>query len=130
MRKASRERNVKRKPADRVPRSPRHSRSFGVRFGADSPTFRGTIENLSESGLYLTSSHVFPPQTTLMIELSVDGAPVLIEGVVRWVRRAPRSAARTVPSGMGIRLVSAPAEYQALVLTIDQKRGRPSRSAW
>jgi hypothetical protein len=121
---------VKRNPADRVPRPPRHSRSLTVRFGADSPTFRGTVENLSESGLYLTASHIFPPQATLTIEFSVDGAPILIQGVVRWARRTPRSAARVIPSGMGIRLLSPPAEYQALVLTINQKRGRPSRSAW
>jgi hypothetical protein len=115
---------VRRTLAQRVPRARRHPRRLLVRFGTEGPDQKGAIENLSDSGLFLATNHVFPPRTRIRIQFSFDRSPGLLEGVVQWARQMPASVARVIPSGMGIRLVSAPASYQQLLHRMDEKFSR------
>jgi hypothetical protein len=94
---------------------PRQRRRFPARFGIDAATLRGVVGNLSEQGLYLTASRVFPPGTVLTIEILADDAPCRLAGVVRWARQLPPTVAQVLPSGMGIRLTSTEARYTELV---------------
>jgi hypothetical protein len=95
-----------------------------VRFGTESADHRGLIENLSGSGLYLTSAQVFPPQTKIRIEFTIDKSPGVLEGVVQWARRVPSTLTPVLPSGMGIRLMSAPEPYQRLLAELTRRFAR------
>jgi len=115
---------MRRTLAQRVPRARRHPRRIQVRFGTEGPDHKGAIENLSDSGLFLGSNHLFPPQTKIRIEFSIARSPGLLEGVVQWARQMPASIARVIPSGMGVRLTSASAAYRQLLRNMDQKFAR------
>ena len=93
-----------------------------VRFGREAADHKGLVENLSDTGLLLTSHQVFPPQTKLRIEFSLGGSPGILEGVVRWARRMPPSVSHVIPSGMGVRLTSAPSSLHDLFAALDRKR--------
>ena len=115
---------MRRTLAQRVPRARRHPRRILVRFGPEGPDHKGAIENLSDSGLFLATNHVFPPRTRIRIEFSVNRSPGLLEGVVQWARQMPASVDRVIPSGMGVRLLSAPVTYQQLLHRMDEKFSR------
>ena len=100
----------------------RYHKRVMVRFGAQNDlTCSGVIENVSARGLYLTSTRIFPPGTSLAIEFHVDHAPHRMEGVVRWARRAPPNLIRVAPSGMGIELTQAPEIFYALLMTLEDQ---------
>jgi hypothetical protein len=95
-----------------------------VRFGPDDADHKGFVENISDTGLLLTSKHVLPPQTRIRIEFTLGDSPGILEGVVRWARRMPPSVSHVIPSGMGVRLTSAPSSLHDLVAALDRKRAR------
>ena len=120
--------SVKRTLAERIARSRRHPRRIMARFGPQETAHKGLVENLSDRGLFLTSSQVFPPRTPLSIDLLVGCEPIRVEGVVQWARQIPAVFAHVLPSGMGVRIVAATAAYFRLVSEVEKKRG-PSPQA-
>lgn len=112
---------MKRTLAQRVARARRHPQRIMVRFGTDEADHKGLVENLSESGLFLTANHVFPPRTKIRIEFTLGESPDVLEGIVQWARQMPASVSHVIPSGMGVRLTSAPEAYRKLLSNIDRK---------
>jgi hypothetical protein len=92
-----------------------------VRFGTNEAEHKGLVENLSETGLFLTANQVLPPRTKIRIEFTVGETPGVLEGIVQWARQMPASISQVIPSGMGVRLTSAPEAYRKLLSRINRK---------
>lgn len=91
---------MEKRPSQRLPK-----RLF-VRFGKELPTYVGYTTDVSETGLFIKASTIFPPRTVLNISLTLpDDRVVLMAGEVVWAKRVPAQLARLVKkNGMGIRL--------------------------
>lgn len=98
----------------------RYHKRVMVRFtSGNSHYYSGVVENVSARGLYLSSTRIFPPGTTVAIEFHADEEVHRMEGVVRWARSAPPNLVRVVPSGMGIELTVAPEAFYTLLMTLE-----------
>lgn len=86
-----------------------------MRFGREMPEHTGVIMNMSDSGIFLASTHLYRPGVLVMVDFTVDDASYQLEGVVQWARNAPANLARQIPSGMGIRIASPTQAYLDLV---------------
>lgn len=83
-----------------------------VHFGPKTTEYLGFALNLSASGLYLSSTRIFPPPTALQIRLEpVGAAPIELRGHVRWGLHVPQKLVMVVRPGMGVLLDSPPQEY-------------------
>src|SRR3989344_6640645 len=88
-----------------------------VRFGPERPTDLGFTIDVSETGLFVKSNTVYPPDTRLVLELSLSDRRVLsLRGRVMWAKRVPPQLARHLrKTGMGVELIDPPSEYLDLV---------------
>jgi hypothetical protein len=108
-----------------VPRNPRYTKRITVRFGESTITCVGVVENISLWGMFITSNRTYAPGTKLLIDLPVGSTICRIEGLVRWARKAPAHLMRVAPSGMGVAIVGAPAEYEKMLLVLQEQRKGP-----
>jgi len=70
---------------------------------------RGFTMNLSEVGLSVQSTHVFPPGSRVKGQLTLpSGQIVRFTGEVRWSRPVRRELRGGIPSSMGLRFQSRP----------------------
>jgi hypothetical protein len=92
-----------------------------VRFGREKTDRTGLILNLSYTGVFISSTHIFRPGNQLLLDFVVGGSPYHLEGVVRGARQAPASLVRQIPSGMGIEILSPPEAYIKLVDKIESR---------
>jgi hypothetical protein len=102
----------------------RYWRRYVIRFGREETDCTGVVLNLSGTGLFISSTHIFRPGVHLLLDFIVEGSPYHLEGVVRWARQAPASLARQIPSGMGVELLSPPDAYLELVQKIETRSPR------
>jgi len=97
----------------------RISRELFLRFGPRNPEHAGLGQDFSRTGLYVQSQTLFPIQTKLKIELHLpNGGKLLAAGLVAWVKDLPQEADAPEPKGMGIQLTEIPADYRALILSL------------
>jgi hypothetical protein len=57
-----------------------------IKYGLDDPTFTGYTFDLSENGIGIKASKVFPPDTKLVFDMYMGDDVIRIEGVVARVR--------------------------------------------
>ncbi|OGW63059.1 MAG: hypothetical protein A2638_03770 [Nitrospirae bacterium RIFCSPHIGHO2_01_FULL_66_17] len=95
----------------------RRTKRIEVRFGPERPTDLGFTIDVSETGLFVKSNTVYPPDTRLVLELSLSDRRVLsLRGRVMWAKRVPPQLARHLrKTGMGVELIDPPSEYLDLV---------------
>jgi hypothetical protein len=62
------------------------------------------ISDISERGLFLASAHVYPPGSTIQIELNAPRNKCRVEGQVAWSKHVPRHLFNLFKGGMGVRL--------------------------
>jgi Tfp pilus assembly protein PilZ len=95
----------------------RRTKRIEVRFGPEQPTDLGFTIDVSETGLFVKTNTVYPPDTRLVLELSLPDRRVLsLRGRVMWAKRVPPQLARLLrKTGMGIELIDPPPEYLDLV---------------
>lgn len=76
-----------------------------VRFGKTDPIHVAFTEDLSDTGLFLHTAFIYPPQTPLHFEMAAsDGAHIHLEGIVMWAKKLPPSVIHKLKGGMGIRI--------------------------
>jgi Tfp pilus assembly protein PilZ len=95
----------------------RRTKRIEVRFGPERPTDLGFTIDVSETGLFVKTNTVYPPDTRLVLELSLPDRRVLpLRGRVMWAKRLPPQLARLLrKAGMGIELIDPPPEYLNLI---------------
>lgn len=88
-------------------------RRLEVRYSDGSgPALMGYSGNLSEHGVMIRTTRVFPPGTHLVMELRFPDQTIRLEGKVAWAREGPMSWLATGRIGMGIKFDEAPAELR------------------
>ncbi|MEO6667490.1 MAG: PilZ domain-containing protein [Nitrospiria bacterium] len=95
----------------------RRTKRIEVRFGVERASYLGFTVDVSATGLFLKTSTVFPPQTDLVLELTLPDQGILsLRGTVMWSKRVPPQLARHVKkAGMGIELIEPSAAYREFV---------------
>jgi len=90
-----------------------------VRFGIDGATKMAFTENISETGFFITTAAVEPPNTHLKVELvTPDQEIIKVRARVIWAKRVPAQLLRRVKGGMGVRIIrfeAGESVYQDLV---------------
>lgn len=93
-------------------RDKRHLKQLTVRFGEKGREHVGLSHDLSTTGLLLKGNRIYPPKTSIFLELSLNsGEKVSAQGVVQWAKRVPPAMASLVQNGMGIKFIDVPSEY-------------------
>jgi len=83
----------------------RHRKRLQIKYGANGSMRTGFTDDVSDSGFFIRTAVVYPPNTLLRVELlSPANDVILVEGIVRWAKRVPPSLLRTAKGGMGIRI--------------------------
>jgi hypothetical protein len=98
-------------------RSKRYLKAISVRFGTHECQHIGLTYDLSQSGLLLKSSRIFPPLTKLILELSPSSqGKIYCEGYVQWAKQGPTALVHAIKKlGMGVFLINTPAEYNQII---------------
>jgi len=74
-----------------------------VRYGPTlPPKYRGYVEDLSPTGIYIRTNQVFKPGTYLHIVIEDGDSVHIVEGEVKSAKRVPAPLANSVKCGMGI----------------------------
>jgi uncharacterized protein (TIGR02266 family) len=84
-----------------------------VRFGVDSPDHTGKTRNISAAGLFVQTSDVIQPGTTVLLEVIFPDRTFELKGVVAWAKKVPPRLAHLLDCGMGIRFTQPPEEFRS-----------------
>lgn len=92
-------------------REQRIDKNLLVYLKEDNIELLGVTANISKNGLFVESFKVFPSNQEIVIVLAVDKDLYDIKGEVVWSTRASDDSLEEIPSGMGLKIIEAPAEY-------------------
>jgi hypothetical protein len=82
-----------------------------VKYGAEKIDRTAFTKNVSETGLYIQTNHVFPPGTTLQIELHMPDKTFSMWARVAWAKKVPPNLAHVLECGMGLAFVEPAAGW-------------------
>jgi hypothetical protein len=84
----------------------RHRKRLKLKFGKELPTQVAFSEDLSLHGLCIKTAMVWPPSSSLEIEVSLpDGNVTRLTGVVMWAKKVPSNMIHLVKKcGMGVKI--------------------------
>ena len=110
-------------------RSPRAELEMELSFeidlgqGSEHNFYTGLTNNISEGGLFISTTQVLDLGTKIKFPLLVPGMSQaeVVEGEVRWVRREGR-AEENVPSGIGIQFTQASSTLKKCINTYIRRR--------
>ena len=85
----------------------RLKKRLSVHFGTEEATRVAFTEDISETGMFIKSLNVCPPNTKIKIEFSPDDTNrVVLEARVMWAKKVPQNLFHLVKkSGMGVRIL-------------------------
>lgn len=88
------------------------------------------IANFSRSGMFIASTEIFPPQSTLSILVAVADDLFSLVGEVIWSIRSPNKFSDNTAGGMGIKLTQVQNNYiQFVENTLSAAEKAPTRQA-
>jgi hypothetical protein len=100
-------------------RQSRKKRRFLIQVETPGVVSTGFTYDLSTDGIFIRSIRIPQPGSIVTARLSLpDGKRVALRGLVQRAYRAPGALARLVPSGFGLRLMNAPADYSRFLETL------------
>ena len=91
----------------------RTKRRLMVRFGQQAADRTAFTKNLSETGLFLQTNHVFAPGTTLQVQIHFPNRVVSHWARVVWAKKVPPQLAHVLECGMGICFIEPAADWLA-----------------
>jgi hypothetical protein len=103
-------------------RNRRWPRQLEVRFwkqGEEGQGNRAISTNVSRTGIFVRSQLVLPTGTRLRLAIGHSGREFTVEGVVMRALRSPSHLQAVMPSGMGVRFLSAEELLEELLPAID-----------
>jgi hypothetical protein len=103
-------------------RNRRWPRQLEVRFwkqGEEGQGSRAISTNVSRTGIFVRTQLVLPSGTRMRLAIGHSGRDFTVEGVVMRALRAPAHLQSVMPSGMGVRFLSAEELLEELLPAID-----------
>ena len=85
----------------------RHKKRLTIRFGIEDANRPAFTEDISNTGMFIKTPNICPPNTKIRVEFELDNkTPVIIEARVMWAKKVPQNLFHLVKkSGMGIRFL-------------------------
>jgi len=82
-------------------------RRISLRFGVDAPVRMAFTEDVTDRGMFIKSTNLYPPGTRVVIELIMpDESRVRISGSIRWTKKVPPNMIHLVrKAGMGVKIL-------------------------
>ncbi len=71
-------------------------------------------ENISETGLYINTNHVFPVGTVLQVQIELPGSSILQQAKVVWAIQVPDHMKTSMICGMGVEFTGHNPEWPAV----------------
>ena len=104
----------------------RHRKRLTVRFGIDAPNRLAYSDEISAHGIFIKTSNIVPPGTSIKIELTLPNNDLVIfEGMVRWAKRIhPKMIHLTNKCGMGVEItkfIIGETSYQQLIAELYER---------
>lgn len=94
----------------------RFRRRLEVRYtDGTNPTSIGYSGNLSPHGVMIRTPRVYPPGTTLDLELRFAAGSLKVRGRVMWAREGPMVWLQSGRVGMGIKFIDPPEDLAAMI---------------
>jgi len=98
----------------------RKRKRLKVRFGVEQPKRMAFTDDITDTGLFITTSTPEKPGTRIMLEIETPtGDTIKCQGQVRWARKIPPNLLRVATKGgMGVKLgnfANGKETYQQLV---------------
>lgn len=94
-----------------------------VRFGVGSTRYTAFTRNLSERGLFLHTNTVFPPGTTILVEVHALDRTWMFWARVVWAKKVPPQLSHLLECGMGIELIEPGPEWGAFARSWTERAG-------
>jgi Tfp pilus assembly protein PilZ len=94
-------------------RTRRASKRLMVRFGQNGSMKTGFTRNISESGVFLHTNAVYPPGSTVSVEIHFPGKTWSLWAKVAWAKKVPPQLSHLLDCGMGLQFVEPGAEWLA-----------------
>jgi hypothetical protein len=79
-----------------------------VRFGVGHVTQDAVTDNYSEDGMFIRTNTPLPQESSIQIQLELQGLRIPLSGVVQWVREADEDGR---VAGMGVKIHRPPPRY-------------------
>jgi uncharacterized protein (TIGR02266 family) len=110
---------------------PRVKKRLQCTLELDARRHSGLILNLSERGMFVQTSLPAEPGTVVGIDVRAPSQtdPIPVQAAVVWRRRVSPRMTGVNQSGMGLRLLTTPSEYQAMMANILEPVLKESSSA-
>jgi len=82
-------------------------RRLSLRFGTEAPVRLAFTEDVTERGLFIKTTNLYPPGTRVIIELILpDENRVRVTGSIRWTKKVPPTMIHLVrKAGIGIKFL-------------------------
>jgi hypothetical protein len=71
----------------------------------------GVCANISKNGVFIESPQPLAENNEVSVVIAVDNELFRLKGEVQWLKRPEDKEPEHIPTGMGIRITEAPAEY-------------------
>ncbi len=110
-------------------RHDRLKKRMAVRFGPGDLAHSGYTDDVSDSGIHLRSSVIYPPHTVLVLQIDYPQMTVSTRGVVRWSKDLPPAFKRSLRGAMGIEFAASAGEAADRPKTQPTAEKPPSRPA-
>src|SRR5437868_5243004 len=87
--------------------------------GEEGQAHRSVSTNVSRTGIFVRTQSVLPSGTRLRLEIGHTGRSFVVEGIVMRAIKTPAHLQAVMPSGMGIRFLTAEQLLEELLPAID-----------
>jgi len=82
-------------------------RRLSLRFGVDTPVRLAFTEDVTDHGMFIKTTNLYPPGTRIAIELILpDEKRVMLKGMIRWSKKVPPTMIHLVrKAGIGVKIL-------------------------
>ncbi len=101
----------------------RAKRRMMVRYGTSNADKTAFTKNVSETGMFLQTNTVFPPGSTIHVQIQFPKETFSMWARVVWAKTVPPQLAHVLECGMGLRFIEPSAEWIAFFHDWAKKSG-------
>ena len=104
-------------------RQARARRRIMVKYGLSAADKTAFTKNLSETGLFLQTNSVFPPGSTIHVQIQFPKETFSMWAQVVWAKVVPPQLAHVLECGMGVRFIDPQPDWKVYFLDWKKKAG-------